>query len=401
MESAKDKRDREIILSVVEALTRLRSEAPENIPLPGCDSDSDEIKKLCDTVSALLRSFADVHDVLSALAESDSDLKPSSENNSALCYSLLRLLKEKTRIEDELKASNHKFRAIMSVLGEGVYVLDRYGQLVFMNPEAESLLGWKAKELLGGNFHEVVHCQRADGTRMSEAECPVVKAINSGNAYHSAEDSFTRKDGRMIPVSFVSTPLIENDVVMGSVAAFHDITEQIKYQDSLKRLNEVLELQATTDRLTGIYNRSRLEDYLTVEAKRAMRHKTPQSLIMFDIDYFKNINDTYGHEAGDRILIEIAKLVRENLRTHDVLARWGGDEFMVLSPNTAVEAAALLAEKLRKTIENHRFPAVKKVTCSFGLTQFDENDALNGFIKRADNALYLAKERGRNRVETA
>ncbi len=171
--------------------------------------------------------------------------------------------------------------------------------------------------------------------------------------------------------------------------------------DELKRLNELLVHQATTDHLTGISNRLKFGDTLSTEISRSRRYALPLSLIMFDIDHFKGINDTYGHLAGDGVLVGIAELVSKNIRFHDLFARWGGEEFMIMVKNSALENARIFAEKLRLIIEQHQFPGGISVTCSFGVGQFLLDESGDRFIQRVDDALYLAKGRGRNRLETA
>ncbi|MBI5894008.1 MAG: diguanylate cyclase [Deltaproteobacteria bacterium] len=165
-----------------------------------------------------------------------------------------------------------------------------------------------------------------------------------------------------------------------------------------KETEEKLKVMATTDSLTGIYNRRKFEELLEIETQRAVRYKTPLSLIEFDIDYFKDINDTHGHLAGDDVLVEITKLISENIRDIDIFARWGGEEFMIIVPHNEIEGARILAEKLRTIVEGHRITGIGAVTCSFGAAQFNEGDTFDSFIKRTDDALYDAKRSGRNKV---
>lgn len=304
-------------------------------------------------------------------------------------------------IEEALRKSENRLRKITSVLGEGVYVLDRTGRLTFMNPEAEKLLGWSEQELLGKNMHETVHYKRADGTHLPAEECPVMMTIRSGKTYRVAEDNFISSDGRMLPVALVSTPITEEGEIIGSVAAFHDITERKRIQEAMKYSNELLEKQATTDVLTGIYNRLKFNDLLLVEMQRAVRNGMPLSLIMMDIDHFKLINDTCGHQVGDNVLREIAAIVTKTIRPYDIFARWGGEEFMILSPYNGMEKTRQLAERLRAGIQRSGFAGACAVTCSFGVAEFRQGEDDNSFTRHADAALYIAKKRGRNRVEVA
>jgi len=308
---------------------------------------------------------------------------------------------ELKRTEEALRSSEAKLRNITEVLGEGIYVLDGRGRLTFMNPEAERLLGWTEAELLGREVHEVIHFQKADRTPLPASECPVLRAISSGGAFRDEEDVFTRKDGTLFPVAIVATPLREDGQVVGSVAAFQDITERKKAAGELKLLNEILARQAATDPLTGISNRLKFNDLLSAELRRASRFGTPLSLIMFDIDHFKRINDTFGHHTGDSVLRELTGMVAQSVRVHDLFARWGGEEFMIMVTNTTAGNARLYAEKLRCLIESREFTEVRHVTCSFGVTQLGDDDNDDRFTQRVDRALYRAKTLGRNRVERA
>jgi diguanylate cyclase (GGDEF)-like protein len=171
--------------------------------------------------------------------------------------------------------------------------------------------------------------------------------------------------------------------------------------EELERLNDLLARQATTDSLTGISNRLKFGDTLNAEISRSRRYALPLSLIMFDIDHFKGINDTYGHLAGDGVLVGLAALVSKNVRAHDLFARWGGEEFMIMVTNSSLDNARMFADKLRHMIEQCLFRGGIRVTCSFGVAQFLHDESDDRFIQRVDDALYLAKARGRNRLETA
>ncbi len=174
--------------------------------------------------------------------------------------------------------------------------------------------------------------------------------------------------------------------------------ERKKLEAALKRANEQCSVRASTDPLTGIYNRLQFNELLAAEIQRSRRYKTPLCLIMFDIDRFKKINDRCGHKMGDRVLVEMSRLVSENIRGQDIFARWGGEEFMIVVPNTALENAFVLAEKLRGLIEELKVADNVKFTASFGVTEFGGNEDADSLTNRADEALYRAKKEGRNKV---
>jgi len=162
-----------------------------------------------------------------------------------------------------------------------------------------------------------------------------------------------------------------------------------------------LEKLATTDALTAAYNRRKLNELTLAELERVRRYGRPLSLFILDIDHFKRVNDTYGHEAGDQVLVTLAGLLRAGIRATDSLARWGGEEFVVLSPGVTADGEAQLAERLRAAAAAHDHASVGTVTASFGVAEHSPGETPDELFARADRALYRAKDGGRNRVEVA
>lgn len=156
---------------------------------------------------------------------------------------------------------------------------------------------------------------------------------------------------------------------------------------------------AMTDNLTKLSNRAKFYEVIERETERFRRHNQPLSILLFDIDGFKSINDTYGHNVGDEALKSLTKLVGAQLREVDYFVRWGGDEFIIVAPDTDIEKAVALAERARKVVEMHRFQTIGNYTITFSVAQFQASDTVDSFIKRADRGLYRAKEAGKNRVE--
>jgi len=169
-------------------------------------------------------------------------------------------------------------------------------------------------------------------------------------------------------------------------------------QYQLNQYNAKLEVLSNTDKLTGIYNRLKLDDILEQEKKLFDRYQAPLSIILFDLDLFKNVNDNYGHKRGDEVLKSIAKIVTEVKRESDVFGRWGGEEFLLICRNTDINGAKTLAEKMRESIATYLFPEVVSITASFGVAQFEKYDSIVKVFDKADKALYEAKAQGRNRV---
>jgi len=197
--------------------------------------------------------------------------------------------------------------------------------------------------------------------------------------------------GEEIPVLKTVVPL----TIKGRkylIESFIEITERKRMEEELKKLS-------VTDNLTQTYNRTKFEEVIKREIKRTKRNGRPLSVALFDIDHFKKVNDAYGHDVGDSVLKTLSQIAKSNMRDIDYLIRWGGEEFILIALDTDLRGAEVIAEKIRHAIESHGFDKVGRVTVSFGVTQFKQDDTEDSFIKRADETLYKAKEKGRNRVE--
>jgi diguanylate cyclase (GGDEF)-like protein len=188
--------------------------------------------------------------------------------------------------------------------------------------------------------------------------------------------------------------------LFGKERWIHDNVQMDK-RLKLQELARDLRFQATTDPLTGLSNRLKFNQVLATEISRSMRYETPLSLVLYDIDNFKAVNDTHGHQIGDKVLVQLSRFVPSLLRNTDLLARWGGEEFVILTPGSDGEMAYQATEKLRNAIEQFGFGEVGTVTCSFGVAQYVYGDTADTLLSRADDALYRAKLNGRNQVQLA
>ncbi|MBC3766522.1 GGDEF domain-containing protein [Neptunicella marina] len=171
-------------------------------------------------------------------------------------------------------------------------------------------------------------------------------------------------------------------------------------QEQLRARNKKLEYLSTHDSLTSLANRHFFNETVLKELNRAVRHNSQLSLLLIDMDNFKAINDTYGHSEGDKVLIETAQVLKKQVRSIDIVGRWGGEEFIILLPNTSLKDATMLANRICEAVMEQNITPVQKISCSIGVSRFKDGDSLDTVFIRADKALYEAKALGKNRAES-
>jgi diguanylate cyclase (GGDEF)-like protein len=195
-------------------------------------------------------------------------------------------------------------------------------------------------------------------------------------------------NGKLKQIFYMQVSKIQNDRYQ---VTFYNISRVIAEKDAITKV-------AQKDELTQIFNRTKFNSILSLALRNAEIYNESFTIILFDIDHFKQVNDKYGHNVGDQVLIQLSSLIKSQLRNQDTFARWGGEEFVILSESATQDDAYMLAERLRETIETFPFDVIEKLTCSFGLSQCENNDTATSILKRADDALYQAKKSGRNKV---
>ncbi len=232
----------------------------------------------------------------------------------------------------------------------------------------------------------------------------VKRAINDANLYRFLEKPFLNEDIVLTVRAAIRAYLQECDLIRQNAELKRMNNEletlvQARTRE-LQDKNRELEVLSVTDRLTGLYNRRKLDELLDEEVKRSRRHAFDFSVIMMDIDHFKLVNDNFGHATGDAVLADLAQILRQHSRDADALARFGGEEFVIICRHSSPEGCRGMAEKLRNEIAGHGFPKVGRLTASFGVAACRPGDSVASLLARADSALYRAKAGGRNRMES-
>ncbi len=270
--------------------------------------------------------------------------------------------------------------------GDAVVITDTEGKIEYVNRAFEEQSGFLAQEVIG-NKPSILR----SGEHHNSFYEQLWQTILSGETYRGVVTN-KRKDTTFYHEFKTIVPLKNK---RGKVANFistgKDITSRINFEHELEKA-------ATTDPLTGAANRLQCDKWLKSATQQARIFNTPIALILFDIDDFKKVNDTFGHNAGDNVLIQIAEIVRSMARSSDIFARWGGEEFVILQMDTPFEGTIAFAERLRKEIEHTLFKDVGHITISLGLAQYNGSESIESFIKKADDSMYEAKKQGKNRV---
>lgn len=301
------------------------------------------------------------------------------------------------RMEETLRESEQRFQDVARHARAWVWETDVHGLYTYSNRAVIDLVGYKPDEVIGHrHFYDF----------SPEEDREAMRKI--GAAYFKARQAFqgevrraVHKDGRIVWLQSSGSPLIDaGGVLRGYRGAAIDITELMLARQTLEEANRRLDALATTDELTGLVNRRRIHELIEAEALRAARYGSPLALVMIDVDRFKGINDSFGHVFGDRAMIQVADTLRREARATDVVARYAGDEFLILMPGVTAEQAAAAAERLRGAVASQSVVDgdwTAKVTISLGLSEAPAGGAhADALVRQADEALSAAKQAGRN-----
>ena len=292
------------------------------------------------------------------------------------------------------------YKTIVEGMYEGVYFVDLDRRITFWNKGAERITGFTAAEVIGKGCDEniLVH-MNGDGNELCCGGCPLARSIREQCEHKIDHIYLHHKDGHRIPVSVsVSTIRDKSGKITGAVEMFHEELDRTDEQESVESLRKA----ALIDQLTGVPNRRYLEMNLASSLNEFNRVQLAFGLIFVDVDHFKAVNDAYGHDQGDRVLKLVASTLGANLRSYDMIGRWGGEEFVLIIRYVTEEQLRRSAEKMRILVANSFVTWKQKerisVTITLGGTMVDEGDTAETILKRADRLLYEGKEGGRNLV---
>ncbi|WP_415249758.1 diguanylate cyclase [Sulfurimonas sp.] len=291
------------------------------------------------------------------------------------------------RVEDE----KNTLKKLYKELQEAQVIIDKYvplsrtdidGNITHVNTAMCELTGYKKDKLIGKN-HRILRFP----TEKKELYQDMWKKITSGDIWEK-EIKNINKHGEVFWTNLHIHPLSNSD---NNIIGYQSLRENITERKELEYLS-------SHDKLTSLFNRYHFDEVLKYEIEQYKRYCNTFSLSMLDLDYFKKVNDTYGHQIGDDVLVQSVNIMKNAIRESDVLARWGGEEFVLLLPHTNKDEAKIVLEKIRTSLENYTFETVGHITISGGLSEISKNDNSISLLKRIDDALYEAKDSGRNQI---
>jgi len=313
---------------------------------------------------------------LEAVQKGAHDFLIKGQVDGDLLIRSMRYAIERQRADEELQRSEEKNRSLLVAIPDIMFRLNKEGVFLEFITAKNFPLWMHPSEFVGNSVDEVFD-KKISNRFMKSLNLAVKTGKTQILQYQLSVDGKTHHYEARIIATWGEEVL----------AIVRDFTDQRR-----------AEKMADTDPLTNIYNRRKFSKLLEQEIKRVERYDRALSIVMLDIDHFKRVNDTYGHDTGDYVLRRVTEIIKENVRITDALARYGGEEFVIILPETDVRGASRLIERMRKTIEKTSLDSVGIITISAGIAGYIGGDNCKSMITRADKALYLAKEEGRNRV---
>lgn len=286
-------------------------------------------------------------------------------------------------VNRKLIEANKEIKEQQKMVNKYVLMLttDLNGIITDANYAYSRAMGFSREELIGTSYHNIKHKDMP-----IEIFSDMFRTLRENRRWIGEIQNSTKKSETCWLNSYIE-PIFKDGEKVGYRTISEDITDK-------KRIEEL----SITDKLTGLYNRLKLDDFLIIKVEEFQRYKTPFSVILLDIDNFKMINDNFGHDIGDKALQKLANLLKNSVRKTDLVGRWGGEEFIIVCNNTDENQSYIVAENVRKLVESSYFEVVGKKTVSLGVSQFRDSDTISSIFKRVDDALYKAKKSGKNKT---
>ncbi|TFG81326.1 MAG: diguanylate cyclase [Erysipelotrichales bacterium] len=288
------------------------------------------------------------------------------------------------------------YMEMLEYLYEGVYFVDKQRTITYWNKGAEKITGYSAVEVKNRKCYENILNHKDEGNNsLCHNGCTLHATIGDGNQ-REAHVYLQHKKGHRVPVTVRTMPVFdENNQITGAIEIFIDDKNEAKILSNLEQYRK----EASEDQLTGLSNRRYIKAVMEAKLIEFNQLNTSFGIAFIDIDHFKHINDEYGHDIGDEILKLVANTLESNLRRHDMVGRWGGEEFIVVFSNIDAEGLAIVTEKMRFLVEASKLRMKDKeihVTISIGATISLPGDDIEGMVKRSDELMYQSKMNGRN-----
>lgn len=288
---------------------------------------------------------------------------------------------------------------IMQSVHDGIYIVDKRRKIVFWNNGAERISGFKHDDVVGRSCSDnILNHVDASGDNLCKAICPLGRTISDGNK-RNADVFLHNRKGHRVPVHVQTAPLIHDGEIIGAVEIFREMHKAVDIEEMMGQLSE----QSLLDHLTGIANRRFIDITLDDKIKEFERYSWPFSIALCDIDDFKIVNDTYGHLAGDDVLVMVSKSLIGALRSFDFVGRWGGEEFLVILPGiTMQEQLESICRRMVRIVAASSIDILDQttlsVTISCGATRAVTADTAKTLLHRADKGLLASKRNGKNTV---
>ena len=312
--------------------------------------------------------------------------------NEKYLLSVIKDITEMKQLEQSLKESEELHRLLADNANDVIWTMDLTGKFTYVSPSVEKLRGYTVEEVLLQSPEELL-CP-SSRIHLEKGLEDAIYLVQNNKPFKTFRGDLEQpcKDGTTVWTDLTVSGIYDRENhFVGMLGVSRDITDRRQLNEEIRRLSE-------TDRLTQLNNRLKLDEVLNLEIERLSRSESVCSVILFDLDHFKRVNDTFGHLVGDIVLKEIAQILKEEIRQIDTVGRWGGEEFMIIMPLADINGGQVLAEKIRTIISEKNFTGTGKLTASFGVAETRGNLKAVELVARADVALYESKKGGRNRV---